>query len=290
MNDDEVFIRAIVDSPGDDTPRLVYADWLQDNDYQQRAAYIRAEAEWVRTGKKVKALQKLGVVLDPVWVYRVSRSPVGVCLAKVLFAERGPELKQEQLLTDSTEYPPEYRAFLLNYNGGLLVEDVCDGTAQDDCEIRGFASIGNPDQYDRFVSEDDIPTVGQLKDNLVHPNGHDRVLTSCTPIAYVCGDFDAYNCLLLQPPSKRHGKKPLATVVYYRNPSGQEWSEEDVDELDEAEDEEGDNDDDDESDESRRDRLWNSMDVNDFVTKVASNLPTFLATLCDHTNPPAASS
>ena len=28
MTDDEAFIRCIVDHPGDDTPRLVYADWL----------------------------------------------------------------------------------------------------------------------------------------------------------------------------------------------------------------------------------------------------------------------
>jgi uncharacterized protein (TIGR02996 family) len=32
--DDEAFIRAIVDSPGDDTQRLVYADWLDERDDQ----------------------------------------------------------------------------------------------------------------------------------------------------------------------------------------------------------------------------------------------------------------
>jgi uncharacterized protein (TIGR02996 family) len=32
MTEDESFIRAIVDTPGDDTARLVYADWLDDRD------------------------------------------------------------------------------------------------------------------------------------------------------------------------------------------------------------------------------------------------------------------
>jgi uncharacterized protein (TIGR02996 family) len=30
VTDDEAFIRAIVDSPGDDAPRLIYADWLDE--------------------------------------------------------------------------------------------------------------------------------------------------------------------------------------------------------------------------------------------------------------------
>jgi len=30
VSEDEAFIRTIVDGPGDDTPRLVYADWLDD--------------------------------------------------------------------------------------------------------------------------------------------------------------------------------------------------------------------------------------------------------------------
>jgi uncharacterized protein (TIGR02996 family) len=30
VTDDEAFIRAIVDAPGDDAPRLIYADWLDE--------------------------------------------------------------------------------------------------------------------------------------------------------------------------------------------------------------------------------------------------------------------
>ena len=42
VSDDEVFIRRIVDSPGDDLPRLVYADWLDERG-DPRAAWLRDE-------------------------------------------------------------------------------------------------------------------------------------------------------------------------------------------------------------------------------------------------------
>ena len=46
--DDEAFVRRIVDSPGDDLPRLIYADWLDDRG-DPRGTYLRAEVEWART-------------------------------------------------------------------------------------------------------------------------------------------------------------------------------------------------------------------------------------------------
>ncbi len=51
MNEDEAFIRVIVDSPGDDTPRLVYADWLDDRG-DPRGPYLRAEAQWEKGRQK----------------------------------------------------------------------------------------------------------------------------------------------------------------------------------------------------------------------------------------------
>ena len=47
MTDDEAFIRAVVDGPGDNTPRLVYADWLDDR-ADPRGPYLRAECEWAK--------------------------------------------------------------------------------------------------------------------------------------------------------------------------------------------------------------------------------------------------
>lgn len=274
MNEDEAFIRAIVDSPGDDLPRLVYADWLDDR-ADPRGPYLRAEMAWARTGNKVKALRKLGELLDPVWVYRVSRPPIGVCLTKDIFSKCGPLLDGElevETRNQLKKFPPEYVAFLLNYNGGDLLDDVRDTLSQLDCSAARFAALGTHD------SDGELLTPKQLSAELTHPNGSDRVLTNCIPIAYARGEFDAYNCLLLQPPLR--GKKLPHAVIYYTNPCGQEWSEEDVDSLQDDDEDEGDDEEQDDEDErDRRDRLWTSMDVTNFQQTIAPSLPAFLAML-----------
>ena len=37
MTEQLAFVQAICTEPADDTPRLVYADWLQENDQPERA-------------------------------------------------------------------------------------------------------------------------------------------------------------------------------------------------------------------------------------------------------------
>jgi uncharacterized protein (TIGR02996 family) len=44
----DALLDAIWESPGDDTPRLVYADWLQEHGYETYAAYIRICVEIAR--------------------------------------------------------------------------------------------------------------------------------------------------------------------------------------------------------------------------------------------------
>ena len=123
MNEDEAFIRAIVDNPCDDTHRLVYADWLDDRS-DPRGPYLRAETEWVKSPKAAakKKLDKLAERLDALWVARVSRPPVGVCVEAKLF-RHPPGLTTATAIEAvarkyKVEFPPDYRAFLLNYNGG----------------------------------------------------------------------------------------------------------------------------------------------------------------------------
>src|SRR5262245_51635979 len=48
MTDGDALRRAILAEPDDDTPRLVYADWLQENGNTDRAEFIRAQIEAVR--------------------------------------------------------------------------------------------------------------------------------------------------------------------------------------------------------------------------------------------------
>lgn len=45
MKQREAFLRAIVENPADDTPRLVYADWLDEHDELDRAGFIRVQTD-----------------------------------------------------------------------------------------------------------------------------------------------------------------------------------------------------------------------------------------------------
>jgi len=47
LSQHEAFLRAIFDAPDDDTPRLVYADFLQENGEEARAELIRVQCELV---------------------------------------------------------------------------------------------------------------------------------------------------------------------------------------------------------------------------------------------------
>ena len=48
MNDRDAFLRAMQDAPEDDTPRLVYADFLEENGDTERAAFIRLQCRLVK--------------------------------------------------------------------------------------------------------------------------------------------------------------------------------------------------------------------------------------------------
>jgi uncharacterized protein (TIGR02996 family) len=48
LSQHEAFLRAIFDAPDDDTPRLVYADFLQENGEDDRAEFIRVQCELAR--------------------------------------------------------------------------------------------------------------------------------------------------------------------------------------------------------------------------------------------------
>lgn len=128
MTEEEALIRAIVNNPGEDTPRLVYADWLDDHD-DPRSVYLRAESEWAKPWREghrptdTETLKEMASKFDQVWVARVSRPPLGVCCDHVEFAKIGPKLTEEEVASiekwPGVRLPTDYRAFLLNYNGGV---------------------------------------------------------------------------------------------------------------------------------------------------------------------------
>src|SRR5262245_31911453 len=45
MSDRAALFQAVLDSPGDDAPRLVFADWLDENGEPERAEVIRLQIE-----------------------------------------------------------------------------------------------------------------------------------------------------------------------------------------------------------------------------------------------------
>jgi uncharacterized protein (TIGR02996 family) len=50
MNDGDALMEAILAAPDDDLPRLVYADWLQENGQPERAEFIRVQIELSQLG------------------------------------------------------------------------------------------------------------------------------------------------------------------------------------------------------------------------------------------------
>ncbi len=45
MNERDALLKAVCDNPDDDTPRLVFADWLQEHGEEERAEFIRLQIE-----------------------------------------------------------------------------------------------------------------------------------------------------------------------------------------------------------------------------------------------------
>jgi uncharacterized protein (TIGR02996 family) len=129
VTDDEAFIRAIVDAPGDDAPRLVYADWLDERD-DPRGAYMRAETEWAQPWRQGDRppysahLLNLASPLESIWVARISRPPMGVCLDRFEIRDSGPHLALDDVKEferrTQIDMPDALAAFLLNQNGGSL--------------------------------------------------------------------------------------------------------------------------------------------------------------------------
>jgi uncharacterized protein (TIGR02996 family) len=61
MTDGAALLRAVLADPGDDAPRLVYADWLEENGQPERAEFIRVQCELAR--KRSPALRRRAALL-----------------------------------------------------------------------------------------------------------------------------------------------------------------------------------------------------------------------------------
>jgi len=88
MNEESAFLDAIRSKPDDDVTRLVYADWLDEQGGKANAdksAFLRLHCELSketsrrRTKTRLKQLDEIARVLNPVWLAVVSRPPVENC-------------------------------------------------------------------------------------------------------------------------------------------------------------------------------------------------------------------
>ena len=223
MTEDEAFIRAVVDCPGDDAARLAYADWLDERD-DPRGAYLRAEFEWVKPWREGKQpgeseeLRNLAAGLDPVWVARVSRPPAGVCCGHVTFTERGPVLREpdiDRLEARFGKVGAEVRAFLLNYNGGdpqpacLAYPEAAGPNWSDmDLEVAGFFRLRrtqNPEP-DGSNSFGDIEDANDFLQELYEMGGHERpnpLIADMLAVAHTQHDL---GYLLVGTGSKNRGR------------------------------------------------------------------------------------
>lgn len=87
MLDEEAFLDKIGAAPQDDSARLVYADWLEEQG-DGRAAFLRAQVAGVR-------LPEAEAAQDPAWLARVDRTAIENC-RELTFAFRCPK-RWEQL-------------------------------------------------------------------------------------------------------------------------------------------------------------------------------------------------
>ncbi len=74
MNTDRALYEAILANPDDDLPRLVYADWLEENGQSDTAAFIRVQCELART-PQWEPLWVLCSRLDKSWLTGRGKSP-----------------------------------------------------------------------------------------------------------------------------------------------------------------------------------------------------------------------
>lgn len=63
MNDGAALLAAVLREPDEDTPRLVFADWLDEHDEPARAEFIRVQCEIARMGTPPKCQTPSGTII-----------------------------------------------------------------------------------------------------------------------------------------------------------------------------------------------------------------------------------
>src|SRR5262245_14167815 len=80
MDERQALLRAICENPDDDTPRLVFADWLQEHGEEDRAEFIRLQCEAARLptkdGRRAGLVRKAAAIQKRLGKQWLSELPV----------------------------------------------------------------------------------------------------------------------------------------------------------------------------------------------------------------------
>jgi uncharacterized protein (TIGR02996 family) len=80
-SDFEALLKAVFANPDDDTPRLVFADFLEENDQSERAALIRYQCEHARLRSGSRRRRELDALIEPLiekMIERIEPMPEGM--------------------------------------------------------------------------------------------------------------------------------------------------------------------------------------------------------------------
>ena len=124
--DEELYLQRICESPDSTNIRREYGHWLSQHD-PARGAFVLSELAWQEettlAEDRLKQLTLDASQFDPVWVARFARPPLGIHRDHLTFSGNRPQITAaalqylEGLL--GGQLPAQYRAFLLNHNGGV---------------------------------------------------------------------------------------------------------------------------------------------------------------------------
>lgn len=168
MNSHEFFLQSVRANPDDDGPRLVYADWLEENGYELYAEFIRVQIELHRTDHQNKA-----------WLLRAltpqdieARDALGPRIIALL--QRIQELEKKH--SSWRRLPPNWPSQMGCYERGLLYAWV--GSAEQFLKygeeiwsygpVRKLAIDGKDREIERFANS---PLLTRIKELSITPNG-----------------------------------------------------------------------------------------------------------------------
>lgn len=167
MNSHEAFMQTISANPDDDAPRLVYADWLEENGYEMYAEFIRVQIELARTDHQNKAWLLMATTPHEIEL----RDALGPRVNALL--QRIQELEKKH--ASWRRLPPNWPSQMGCYERGLLYAWM--GTAQQFSKygeeiwsygpVRKLTIEGKDAEIERFAQS---PLLARIKELVVTPN------------------------------------------------------------------------------------------------------------------------